>query len=531
MTPSLHCPRCKQPFRIPQNKVGALLRCKRCDFHFRVAHEKTGGYIVRKDAAAPSSKPTMPASDSLRTNEDDTILGKPLPSANGPTGAAEDFNRTLPGKWIAPAKSAAAPKSANRPAPAAGGRPRGNVLGVALLAVVVLAGLAVLGFLFFPWKGNAAQPGGAAPVSLGKYGGVEIGSTGVKRVGVEYFQTPGGVREHLLDEPQDDNPKLADQLNAAGDFDDRVLQRTVDCVGDYFDGLKKLGVPPENIYIGCSSGVLLPFKNNDAALQRNRDRLVKAVRDATNRDPQFIDAHREARFAFEEIVASDERADSVLIDVGGGNIKGGGFLRKDDFKDFNVAAGVSSFEKKVAKAQRPDEQFVDAAARLSEAEIEKPLDAELKDLQPLLERKKVHFIGGLPWAMTTYMHPVEFYTPNANGSYYCRVPAEDLIQFGGLVRGKKPTEIRADVLAKTADQKKEVADAVAANVDKIQKEVFQKSDRLVGGAQILAALDKKFGVTAQNKEVWVFRYGHVAWLLRFVQEQSGHLTDARSPNS
>ena len=255
------------------------------------------------------------------------------------------------------------------------------------------------------------------------------------------------------------------------------------------------------------------------------------MRDATGRDPEFIDAHREAKYAFEEIVAADERVDSVLIDIGGGNIKGGGFLRKDVFKDFNVPAGVSSFEKAVTKERRPDEKFADAALRVSESAIQKPLDDELKDLQLLLQRKKVHFTGGLAWAMATYTHPVEFYTPTANGSFYCRLPAADLAQFGEMVRGKKPAEIKAEVLAKAAGQKKEVADAVAQNIDKIQGEVFQKSDRLVGRAQILAILDKKFAVTDENKEVWVFRYGHVAWLLRYVQERSGHPTDPKSPSS
>ena len=60
LTPSLHCPRCMQPFRIPRDKVGSLLRCKRCESHFRVAHDKAGGYVVRKDGAAPDPRARPP---------------------------------------------------------------------------------------------------------------------------------------------------------------------------------------------------------------------------------------------------------------------------------------------------------------------------------------------------------------------------------------------------------------------------------------------------------------------------------------
>ena len=225
--------------------------------------------------------------------------------------------------------------------------------------------------------------------------------------------------------------------------------------------------------------------------QRNRDKLVKAVwdkigRDKLARDPEFIDAHDEAKYGFQLVVPKSEWPDAVVIDVGGNNIKGGGFVR-NTFRDFTVEAGVSSFEKKVATDRQANGGTVaESALRLSEAQIGKPLDAELGDKIELKERTKVYFLGGLPWALATYTHPVDFYTPTAGGGglYYCRLNAqEDLDQFGEMVCKKKPADIKDEVLAKATGQKKEVTDALKDNVDKIQKDVFKSQDRLVGGGR------------------------------------------------
>ncbi len=458
--PSLRCLRCKHPFRAAPDKIGAVQKCKHCDCRFRVVRDKTGGFFVQEEAAD-------------------------LPSA--------------------------APESH---APAASAPGRGRWLWTAVLAsLLVVAVAAGTFYLFFPSTANV--------VSLGKYGGIEIGSTGVKMVGVEFFQTDEGVRERLLNEPVDANPKIADLPNGADDFDDRALQRAVAQVGDYFDALMKLGAPADHIYVACSSGVLSPF--NDASRERNRDRLVKAIRDKIGKEPAFIDPREEAKLAFQEIVPADEWDDAVLIDVGGYNTKGGGYVRKGTFLDFNVKMGVSGFEKSVLKAKRDDESFLDAAQRLLKTEVEKPLDEDLAAVSQLKDRKKIYFLGGVPWALASYTRPAEFYAPSrlTANSYQRRFRAADILAFNEMVCGRSPADIRAGVTSQLAGKEKEVVEAVEENLDKLQRDVFKKPDRLVGGAQILLAIDKAFAVRAEDKEIWVFRHGQVAWLLGYIKAQSG----------
>ena len=241
--------------------------------------------------------------------------------------------------------------------------------------------------MFFPFK--------ATIVSLGKYGGIDVGSTGVKMVGVEYFQTDAGVRERLLAEPSDVNPQIGDLRRGTDDFDDRALERTVSQVGDYFDALTKLGVPSANIYIACSSGVLASFKTEESR-QRNRERLAKAIHEKTGKAPDFIDARAEAKYAFEEIVPPSEWSDALLIDIGGHDIRGGAFIRQDTFLDFHAKVGPSSFATK-AGADKDRESFVSAARGPLKSEVEEPLDADLAPVSQLRDRRKIYFLGSVPW--------------------------------------------------------------------------------------------------------------------------------------
>lgn len=487
-----------------------------------------GFAAMGKPSERPGPHPGEPGA--ADADADRTVMGKPIaPPVNGRPrppaphrpvsgkAAAPNPPRVLAGDRRPPAPKGTAPPG---PMPVRGDSGGGWKWVVALLGVLVLiAGGTAAAFYWLPL-------GKPAPVSLGKYGGVEIGSTGVKMVGVEYVKTDEGVTETLLAEPTDANPKLADLPEGASDFDDRALQKTVDQVNDYLVALGTLGVPADNQYVAYSSGVRAPFKA-DEDWKRNQDKLVNALRGKTGKDAAYVDAHDEAKFSFQELVPPAEWTESVLIDIGGNNIKGGGYARKNLFLDFSVNAGVSMFEKKVTKARdKAKETFAEAAGRLRKTEVEAPLQKDLAESSQLKSRPKVYLLGGLPWALATYTRPLEFYAPAppkgvGREAFLRKLQPEDIGKFDDMVRTKKPAEIKSDIKVLVAGNK-DVETVANENVDKIQTEVFVKSDRLIGGAQILRALDQEFALTDPKKEVRGFRYGQVAWLLGYVRSKSGH---------
>jgi hypothetical protein len=362
--------------------------------------------------------------------------------------------------------------------------------------------------------------------SLGRFGGIEIGSTGVKMLGVEYYRVGEEVKYRLLGEPMDVNTNISDVPEGQNDLDARAVERTMAQVRDYFEAVRdQRGVPVENVFIVCSSGVLAKFRD-DATRVRNRDKLAEAIREKTGKTPEFIDAHGEAKLSLQAIVPREEWKDAVLVDVGGENIKGGGFDKRGNFYDFSAKVGVKAYEKKVEKGKRTNETFAEAARRLREAEVDVPLKKELSEIQNLRERKKVYILGGIAWAMATYTRPEEFYAP-AGGDhpkYHHPIDPGDFAKFDELLQAKKPADIKKDILARLQGKGPWVED-VSDNIEKIQTEVFKKQDRLIGGAQVLLGLAHELQlVPAQpGKEIFGFRYGHVAWLLGYIGDRSGHM--------
>lgn len=407
-----------------------------------------------------------------------------------------------------------------RPAPP--GRSGRTVRFGVFLALVTVAATAGMGWWMLGGRGR--------PVSLGRYGGIEIGTTGIKMIGLEYYRTPEGVRFHILDEPLDDNPKLSEIDKTSNDFDPHHLKRAVVNVRKYFKILhEQWEVPAENISIVCSSGLLLPFDSKSK--DRNRDRLIAAIRDKTGKTPQFVDAQDEAEYAIKAIVPKKDWDQAVLIGLGGHNLKGGG-LQRGAFLPFEVKEGASSFAKKVRARQKATGQpFADAAASLVNERIRAPLQKALAAVEELRRRQKVYFTGASAWAMATYTSPQEFYSGAAADPprYHCRIRAGDFAKYLSIARTKKPAEIRLAVLSRL-EGKGAWVKKVAENFSKIHGEVFRDNDKLVAGASILLSVAQEFqlqpgtaDVLEPEKEIYGFRYGHVAWLIGYLGEQSGHL--------
>jgi hypothetical protein len=505
------------PFSLGMEKVGLLVRCKQCSCRFRVFKEGDGKFAPHEEPT-PANAPTLtspPAPTPAHIHA--------APPQHLQKNLSSPGQRPLNSLPAAPLPTRPNGASSRTPLPVPRGAPaRGGLFSVPVLlfGVLVLAGLGVGGWLLFF---NKSTPGPSI-ASLGRYGGVEIGSTGVKMLGVEYYQVGNEVKFRMLGEPMDVNTNITDIPEGQNDFDSRQVERTMAQVRDYFEALRdKRGVPAGNIFIACSSGVLAKFKDDDSRT-RNRDRLVQAIRETTGKTPDFIDAHAEAKYSLQAIVPREDWNDAVLVDVGGENIKGGGFDKRGNFYDFSAKVGVKAYEKKIEKGKRSDESFADAAQRLRESEVEKPLHKELAEIQDLRQRKKVYILGGIAWAMETYTRPEEFYSPAGDQPAYHRpIAPPDFAAFDELLRKKQPKQIREDVLARV-DGKGPWVEDVSDNLDKIQKEVFKKQERLIGGAQVLIGLATELDLLhpQQPKELFGFRYGHIAWLLGYVGDRSGH---------
>jgi hypothetical protein len=549
------------------DKVGLLVRCKSCSCRFRVVAEGAGKYGVREEVAAteppippPPSAPKAPHPIKIK------------PPASPPQNKAAALAKPAPkvaANGSPPAKApAATPRSAQPARPPQSGAMRW--VPVVLLGIILAAAVAIGGLLLFPDLLPSKEQQSGSVVPLGKYGGIEVGSTGIKRIAVEYFQVGNDVKVRLLDEPVDVNANLSDpKQEKHTHFDPDLLRHARGHIRDYYKALHNTnGIPDDHIFVVCSSGVLANFTDPDA-LARNRKDLTEAIREETGRTPGFVDAHDEAKYALQATVPAKDRLEAVLVDIGGENIKGGSFDTRGNFYDFTVKGGVKGFEREVAKAVPlaakarapvtawslvaqaacrqsipagaapflsgvaaaviPDgleylSAFTATARRLRETKVEAPLRRDLTIGQDLRDRKKVYFLGGIAWAMSTYVRPDEFYSHSYGDQprYHNTIAAKDFDDFAAMVQELGPEAIKAKVLAGLPKNELWVKD-VRSNIDKIQKEVFKGRERLIGGAQVLRGVANELGIGKEPREIFGYRYGHIAWLLGYVGEQSGHV--------
>ncbi len=351
---------------------------------------------------------------------------------------------------------------------------------VLLLAVATFLALAAVTPGCAPDDTSAAPPA----ARLGKYAGIEIGSTGVKLLVVEFI--PSDTYGYDIKEPwvETKNTGLSELAGNPPQFDPAKLEATAKAVKAFVEAAKdKHGVTAERIHVVSSSGVFARFGENAAAIDKARATLTKAVKDATGLALVFIDSTDEGTLAARAIIPRKEAAESLLFDVGGGNTNGGFFDDKGAFHSLALKYGTRSFYALVQDEQKKSgASFADSAKKLRETVLVK----ELKDLgsrEPAAAgRRRVHVIGGITWAMTTYLHPAEQTDPKATRVH---LGPEDFDRFAEFVGSHSAEEARDKL-------------AVGPNKAAIRKEVEECAKAYSTPEQLLAGRPNPQGAWPTN---------------------------------
>src|SRR5262249_38184689 len=142
-----------------------------------------------------------------------------------------------------------------------------------------------------------------------------------------------------------------------GNYTDKGIEQTLKAIKAAFKAARdKHKVAAANIHVVGSSGV------PDA---KNRPALVAAVKKAIDKDLRFIDDKTEVELSILGIVPREHRKDALLLDIGGGNTKGGFLTDGKPMVYFAIPYGSVVFADRVRKdATKNEETFAKAAERL-----------------------------------------------------------------------------------------------------------------------------------------------------------------------
>ncbi len=267
---------------------------------------------------------------------------------------------------------------------------------------------------------SGASPSGAADPA--RYGGIEVGSKGIKAVVVEVDPASGAVKTLM---EGNTNTSLAQDVNKSGVFAADAIEETAEAVGKFASRIKdEFHVPTDRIALIGSSG--LPKATN-------RDAMAQAVASAAGLPAMTIlSPDQEVLYSIKGLFeAQADRDKALLVDIGSGNTKGG-FLQGPGVVRFEVPLGSVTFENRAsAEAAKDMKEFAETAAKLRDAELVPTLRKQVADHPELARRSEVVLTGGAAYAMATLLKPEQIQAETV------LLTAQDIARYAELVHKPK----------------------------------------------------------------------------------------------
>jgi exopolyphosphatase/pppGpp-phosphohydrolase len=343
----------------------------------------------------------------------------------------------------------------------------------------------------------------SVPARAAVHGGIEIGAKGVKTIALDVTGDADNFDIKVL-MTGTENTTLTAGLAEAGRFSPEALQATAEAVAKFANTLQQEHkVPTERIYVVGSSGLFSAIADKKDAIKSNQDALSEAVQKASGLKMTFIDVTRESELSIDGIVPKKYSAVSILLDIGGGNTKGG--FRDGDKGPvtFGIPYGSVSFSD--AARKRPGEaSYAEKASALRQEVVAPALRKAIEEKPALSKRERVYLSGGAIWAMTTFVHP-------GGQEPHVSVTPEDIATYREML-AKANGDYPSPALSSLGDKERAAAEKEIERV----KKTFTV-EQLLAGAEILKALADEFHF--KDRKVYFARNGYIGWILAYVIEK------------
>jgi exopolyphosphatase/pppGpp-phosphohydrolase len=323
------------------------------------------------------------------------------------------------------------------------------------------------------------------------YGGIEIGSKGIKVTVLDIENAKKNL--FTLKEFWTDNVGIAKGISVDGNLAmEDILMACKIVKEDYQKLLEIHKILPENIYIVASSGV---------GMAKNTEDLVNEVLKTTKKQLDVITSRLEGKLLFRGTIAQKRFEDSMILDIGGGNTKGGyveNFNGETNvFFPLNMNLGTITLTEKINKKVKKQDDVAEFSDRLFEyntqleAEVNKMYDERLESKS----KKNIYISGGAVWAFYSLMNDL------AINDNFARFTFEDVKYYDAVLKNNFSRFV--DFGSK---------DAEAAKVLK----TYSQKYLIAANAILIASLENLGGI--ENKKLYFVKQGQIAWLLSYVAE-------------
>lgn len=324
------------------------------------------------------------------------------------------------------------------------------------------------------------------------YAGIEIGSKGIKMTIIEILNLRKG--DFKVISYWTENVGISKGIAIDGNLAKDDIDRAALVVNTNFIKIRdEYKVINDNIYIVGSSGV---------AMAKNTSELIKIVKDLINKDLEFIDAQTEGKMLLKGCVPPSDYKDSMVLDIGGGNTKGGyiDIKNEDNFVFFPLTLNYGSVTLTEAIIKKTKTEYINEYNEKSFGFM--PILREQINLMygksPIaLEKEKVYLSGGAVWAFYT------LFNEGKASQTFNEFKLEDVINYDAIIKNNFS---KYEKLAKTNK-----------DIETVLKTYSQKY--LISGSNILqVCLEAVPGLN--DKKLFFAKEGQIAWLISYITDKS-----------
>ncbi len=320
------------------------------------------------------------------------------------------------------------------------------------------------------------------------YGGIEIGSQGIKSsiIKIKNLQ----LESYESKEFWTTNIGLAKNLGKNGFLEEDKIDEAVKIVVADFERMQnEFKINIGNIYIVASSGV---------KVATNIETLIDKVRDVTMKNVNVVAIETESKLLLRGCVPQKNFMNSLILDFGGNNIKGGFVLENKNknfaFAPLNLKFGTISFSEILnqksgnkLKIEPYIEEIFNYIPTLDKQFI------EMLNQNDLCKTKEnIYLTGGAPWAFC--MMDIEVVNDDYNQFTFL-----DLQNYNATLKNNFESY---EKLSETNP-----------NVAKVLK-TYNRRQLLAANALLMSALENIGNL--ETKKIYYTKYGQIGWLISYV---------------
>ncbi|SFE09694.1 Ppx/GppA phosphatase family protein [Flavobacterium phragmitis] len=330
----------------------------------------------------------------------------------------------------------------------------------------------------------------------GLYAGIEIGSKGIKIALIDVKSIKRG--DYLILKNWIENVGVTYNTSQDGSLAKKEINRAAATVSENLTMLKNsFRLKKENVFIVVSSGV---------AKARNVKDLLDTIKSITTITPDVITAEDEAKMLFKGLIPPAEYKDAILLDIGGGNTKGGCLYISDADKSKFITLKLDYGTIKLTEiidhmllSERNRNDIEEFENKLFEYDpiLRENIEKMFSENGLSAKKTKIFLSGGAVWAFTTLYYGTE------SRESFLPLQLEDIINYDAVLRNNfsryknlAVTDPNAAKVLNTYDQKHLIA---ANNI-------------------LLDCLEAVDGL--KSKQIYFSANGHIAWLVCYVAERS-----------